>query len=458
MIRTLSAMSVLAIAGAAVAGGPIVGTPMAIFSSDISLANSVIPGAPGENFGDDSLWDSLVRSPDGQTWAFQAPTATGGLSDEVLIRGNGMSTMNADLLAREDRPYGPMPAALLDNLDALMGIGDNGAVAISGDLDGDSTLDDVVADLGTNSTIAQEGGDASAVFGNGVVWDLLDTAQYTTNGIGFRATSIDGLATDKDEAIVLGNTVIAQEGGAVNGSTELWDNFDGSDSRFNADGSRHIIQGDLTGNTASDDVVVVDGNIVIQEGSTIGSFASPVDFISNVRMESNGDWFAEGDNEDNQDWVVRNGQVVAATGDMIPNSGGLMYSDAEFAGTFFGQAGNNNGDYIIAGLSNADPSKDGALVFYSASNPSLDGIVLQQGDAIDLDGNGILDDDAFIDTFRNDDFFLTDDLKLYALLDWISSDGLTEGQALVVVQIIPAPGALGMLGLAGLAAARRRRA
>ena len=75
---------------------------------------------------------------------------------------------------------------------------------------------------------------------------------------------------------------------------------------------------------------------------------------------------------------------------------------------------------------------------------------------VDLDGNGLLDDDVFINTFRDDDAFLTDDGVLYALVSLKDSTGAAAGQAMITY-VIPEPGTLALLGMGGFLFLRRRR-
>ncbi|MEC9373464.1 MAG: PEP-CTERM sorting domain-containing protein, partial [Planctomycetota bacterium] len=224
-----------------------------------------------------------------------------------------------------------------------------------------------------------------------------------------------------------------------------------NDFFVSADGANWMAQGDLNGATTGDDVLVYNNSVVIQEDSTLSGFASPVSAITESIMETNGDWYARGSNDDGQDWLLRNGALIAKTGDAIP--GGLpgeTISDALFGSAFFTMGGNNNGDVFWgATTSNLDPEADAVIVVN-------DMVILRQGDAVDLDGNGLLDDGVFVDIFNNDDGFLTDDLKYYFTADLVDANGSSLGQAFLRIEV-PAPGALALFGLAGLAGCRRRR-
>ena len=78
-------------------------------------------------------------------------------------------------------------------------------------------------------------------------------------------------------------------------------NFDINDYYVSADGNHHLIQGDTTA-AAGDDILVVDGAVVIQEDSILPGLAAPVSVINDPNMVSNGDWYARGSNDDGKDW------------------------------------------------------------------------------------------------------------------------------------------------------------
>jgi hypothetical protein len=102
--------------------------------------------------------------------------------------------------------------------------------------------------------------------------------------------------------------------------------------------------------------------------------------------------------------------------------------------------------------SNPDLNANAVLVF----NDSF--VLVREGDPVDLDGNGLFDDNTFISVFNNEDGFLTDDLRFYFAADLRDGAGTALGQAFMVMQV-PEPAAVGALAsLAGAALLRRRRA
>jgi hypothetical protein len=81
--------------------------------------------------------------------------------------------------------------------------------------------------------------------------------------------------------------------------------------------------------------------------------------------------------------------------------------------------------------------------------------VLREGDPVDVNGNGLFDDDAFLSVFNNDDSFLTDDLKYYFNADLRNGAGTSIGQAFLVAQV-PEPSSLALFALAAGLLLRRR--
>ncbi len=423
-----------------------------IYNNVPGQPNSLVPGLGGVSWDPGtgtSDFDRVFGSGNGN-WALTGFADLGSGEDEVLI-------VNGVLVQQEGQATEWAPGENAGLIDTRVAINNAGAFAFANNTNGPTAGDEYIvkgpAPLGT---VAQEGAafDASINFGNAI-----DTPVITADGrIGYVADNVTGanITTSNDELVVLGGTILAQKGvtiptGQAGGATETFQAFDINDYWVSADGQNWMVQGDLNGDSAVDDVVTVNNNVVIQAGSTVGGLPSPVTIAgaTGTFMDAAGNWYARGSNEDGQDWVVRNGDVIAKTGDSV-TGGSELWSDAEFAGTFFLQVGNGLGDYIIGGVTDADPASDGVLVLNGTE------IVARQGDPVDLDGNGLLDDNAFFDTFGNDDAFLSDDLILYIVATIRDGTGTRIGQGFFSIQV-PEPGTLSLLTLVGLAVLRRRR-
>jgi hypothetical protein len=421
--------------------------PRVLYSDIASSPTSDVPGLSGAKF---SSFDRPYRSPDGNYWIFSADTDLSTSMDEVIVRGMGLT---GTVMVQEGTPTG-----FGDNfglIDRNMGINDSGQFAFATNTDGATTSDEVIVmyDGSAFAAAAREGDALPAPFGTEFYGTTLNSPSITNAGeVAFRAPSTTGtLGSDFNDFLIFNNAVLAQEGTtSPNGTTETWDGFDTQDFYVNGDGTAWLAQGDLTGDTTRDDVLVWNSDIVIQEGSAFGGMSSPAETIVEPLLMSNGSWMARGDNDDQTDWVVLDGAVLAQTGDAVPGGEpGETFSDALYSATFFGMAANNVGDFIYAGTtSNPDVDKDAVVVV----NNSF--VLLRQGDAVDLDGDGQLNDDAYIDIFNNEDSFLTDDGWFYFTADLRDGSGAGIGQAFLRVAI-PEPASLVLLVLAGLALRRR---
>lgn len=442
--------ALIACAGGALAGPA---APRVIFSNIAGDASSLVPGLGGVRF---SSFSRPYRSPNGAFWIISADTDAATSEDEVVIGGFGLA---GAVVAREGGAIQDR-ADFIGLIDQRLSINNAGQFAFATNTSG-TDADEIIVrgDLSGSPLITaiQEtdpvvlNGGGSATLGASVwLGDILSDGRiaYGASLVAPTSGGLSGLLIDR-QVIVQADATIPT--GQAGGAMESWDVFDFEDFRTNADGTRWLAQGDLNGAAGTDDVLVVDGAVVIQEGHALPGFASNVSSITEPYMDSAGNWIARGSNADGSDWAIVNGAVVATTGQAITPGASETWSDAPFATTFFWMASNNNGDYVIGGTtSNSDPLADAVLVLNGET------VLLRQGDAVDLNGDGLLNDNAYINIFNNDDGFLTDDGFLYLTADLMDGSGAALGQAFLVYQI-PAPGALSALGLAGALATRRRR-
>jgi len=415
-----------------------------IFSNDPNQPAAVkeVPGNPGLlwSAGTASNFDRPYGSRDGTRWAFGALAEAATTVDELIIVGGGTDGSTAALVAREGSPTPFDATRNWGVMDMQTPINNAGRLAFASNLSDPTADDEVIAlfDGATfNSVIVREGGASDAFLAGTTYGSAQQVTGITSAGEIAGIIELDGggLTTSTDNFMVITpSTILVQEGVTVPGNGTLaWQILDTGDFRIDADGVNWMAQGDDTGPTASDDMLVVNGDVVIREDSTVGAYVSPVSTITEPFMDHAGNWMARGNNDDLQDWVVRNGVVVAETdGDITPaNPSGELYDDTIFSATFFVLGGNCLGDYIIAGTTNnPDPLFDAVVTLNSQR------VILRQGDPIDANGNGLPDDNIFVHVFNNDDSFLTPDGLYYFNAD-IKFDNTVDAathQAFLVVR------------------------
>jgi len=389
---------------------------------------NVVPGLPGISFKAGAITTAFGRpivSQNGLHLGINCTTTEAAAVDDVLL-------VDGVLVLKEGQPT-PWPTAgeNVGAIDEEFGINDAGDLLLGNGTSGPSTANDymVLFQSGVWTVLAQETGLVSSVLpgllgdaGGTATWDdTLDSARLTNGGATlWRGAGIDGLTTGtaNDALVHLGGGTALQKNvsvptGQAGGATAAWESFDLEDVYVSADGLVVLVQGDLTGATTSDDVLVRNGVVVIQEGSTLPGLASPVSTnglgIVKGWVDRAGNWYARGNNTDTNDWVVRNGVVVAQSdgSDEIVAGSGEHWDDASFANCFFAFDGNALGQFVIAGVTDATGAANGVIVWDDGAGGRL--VVVREGDPVDLDGNGLFDDDRFFDTFGNDDVLLQDD-------------------------------------------------
>lgn len=376
-----------------------------LYTNLAASPTSAVPGLMGFSFqpGNGTLhFDRIFVSPNGN-YVFSAQTSFP--NSEVLISNGALIALEGTFA----------PWTITENMggfDTKLGINDAGTIVFANNTSGGATENDeyIVQRTagGVFTAVAKEGDSASPPL-PGLTWggNLNSPVISSGGGVGFIVAGLGNATTATNAALIFNNTLLAQKGTTIptgQVGNEFLENFDTDDFWINEDGSHYLVSGDLTGDTGSDDVVVVDGAVVLQEGNIIpgSGFVQPIDIngIVNVHMDPAGNWFARGNNEDEQDWVVRNGVVIAKGGDPIFSGSSEHWDDSQFSDLFFLHVGNSRGEYVLGGVTDGPILSNGVLVFYGL-NQSY--VIAREGDPVDIDGNGLYDDDAYFNTFGNDD-------------------------------------------------------
>ncbi len=411
-----------------------------IFSEIPSSPTSDVPGRPGQKF---SSLSRPFRSPDTNRWVISGLSDAGTTLDEFIITGSGLT--GTTLIQEGDLATWAIDLAFLDEVDEDMSIGNDGMVLFNCDTDELTSVDEYVVrgDSDGFTTIAQEGTTLIPGFADEFHGFMAVGSSNAAVPAILSTSTIGNLPTSSDDFLVLNGVVVAQTGVTIpgnqaGGATAAWQFFDAADFRASADGSSWLMQGDTDdASTSVDDILVVNGNVVIQEGFPVDAdiFFDGVSLINEPYMSSSGDWMARGTNSGtSDDWVVLNGEVIAQTGASIGIPSGETWGNASFAATFFLMCADNNGNVVIGGVtSDSNVERDAILLLRCADGTVTE--LARQGNPVDVDGNGFFDDGAFLDIFNDDDAFLTDDGYLYFTADLQDSPGGTSiGQAFMRIE------------------------
>ncbi len=393
-------------------------------------ARSIVPGA--RDLAGNPLvthfkaLEDLQLNLDGTQWFLKARSQAGSDLETLLLLG---SSTTAEMFAQEGQPVqGGAAGELYEFFDGAAGFNSAGHLAYGARVrNGDPTTKEkvVVYDGVTHNIVVQESDAALGLqdlppnpSGDELFGNSLNSIHLLDDGrVGFVAATIQNIHSFRRPAIFYGNTAFAQSGVTPIGGG-IWDSFDSNDFGTTPDGTTWFAQGDDEGDPAIDDILVVNGQVELREGALIPGSSVTVAAVFATRLTTNGDWLSRGDDPNDDDWAVRNGVLLAKTGDEIGATG------EHLGNVFLALAGNQNGDWLlIANTDNADPSRDTVMLLNGE-------VVMREGDPIDLDENGQFDDDVFIgrgnntsSAFAPNDLFLSDDLTLFFIAPLRDSAG-----------------------------------
>ena len=378
-----------------------------LYSEIATDASSQVTGVPGLFI--DAI-DRMGSSPDGTQWIVTVQLDTGNFFDDEFLIVNGT------VQAREgtNPPYLPL-GRNHEVFDQSVRILNSGAFAFAGDFTGNTANDDFVArgiPAGSISILARQG---DPLMGAPAGWlaGAVDSVVITDAGIGYEVSSITGgPPASQNNALMLNNAILAQHGvdapgGQFTGSTETWDEFDRQKFWATSDAAHTLIQGQVDGLASQDNVIVVDGQVVLQEGFPIPLSGLPdlveINLLTDAYLADNGDWMAEGQFEVSFDaWAVYNGIPVALQDDPI-----FPGSAENWAAPFDAVACNTLGDFIVVGTTDAAADQNQVVVLQGQR------VLAREGDPVDLDGNGMFDDNVYLREFGANGFSLGDNRRLY---------------------------------------------
>ncbi len=380
----------------------------ALLSDVASAPTSLVPGLGGARIAPGGL-GRVFKSETGARWITRGVTDVGPESRHVILAWSEAPGVHA--LARAGAfPMIPgEPPALPREFDPELSIRDSGAWAASGrDVRGPASDAFVYVDDAWGPRVTAREGQSVPMLGQGVIY---------ADGFGGAALSwfdeVNFGALLGGTPPGFGHALFGQEGsfaralsgamapiGQRAGNTFVYASLDRSGPLAHGVddfGVRFLAGATLADSPAFDRVLVVDHEVMVQEGVVLrgSGFTSPArtgEPVRGAHMDSTGTWFARGANADGTHWIVRSGQPEAWSGLPITTGANEHWRSGP-GGGFSIACGNRWGALLLAGATDhPDPTLAEVLV--------LDGaVILRAGDAVDLDGNGVFDDDVFIRGF-----------------------------------------------------------
>jgi hypothetical protein len=403
-----------------------------VLISDVGgAASSVIPAQgsfPGTTISFTA--ENMTRpfaSPDRTRWIMSVDTDLTGTEDRVLLVGT-TQPFTYSVAVQEGvtaLDLGDLPG----EFDYSMGINNAGQYVWSTTTNAVANNDVVVRGSGATQTVVVREGDLAPAISVDASYLGANAASgiRADGSIVFTATLAGTAGTTTDTAVFdnNGSAVLGQEGVTIPGGSAF--TYDGFLNAVAANvgegvmvaGTHTAVGGTLnTGTATNTDMMVVDGSVVLRAGGVIPGVPGTVTDVLFNDVLASGTWLAYGSNSSGVDWAMRSGVVLARTGDPLFPGASNKWSDAVYGQCFFGFCANNVGDYVIAGTFDGETSSNAVYVANGQR------IVIRENDPIDVDGNGIFDDDRFIGTFRDDRMFLTDDGWLFLVSRLRDSSGV----------------------------------
>jgi hypothetical protein len=412
----------------------------AVFSTDPSLDNSLIPGLDGVRF---TGFGTVAASPSGAWWAVMAGSDLPQTHRNMVLR---TPTGGTPVVVAQ---YGVTETSngFLNDLLPAVEVNDSGLVAFSAGDDGPIPGRFVGTTDGTTLTeVARTGEPIPALPGERYDTLLGGSPNLLADGtVAFRTVTDWGnqVFLSANGSVVLAQTFVTVPDGADWPLVELDDEiFNRGGCQVDATGEHFIYTGRLaTGSDADDRVVVADGTVVLQEGAPIPGMSSPMGEWVNFTMGPSGVWMVRAVTVDTQTCVVM-GQGTTITrvfkqGDPIHAGATEVWAPDPVAGSFFAYAADAAGNFIVGSTTDhASDFRDAVLVY----NDEV--VLARESDPVDLDGNGVFDDGVYIHSFDGQPAFVSGGVLIRVSLRdeaaaLCEANDEVVGQAIV---LLPLPG------------------
>ncbi|MBL8060664.1 MAG: hypothetical protein JNK63_08135 [Chthonomonas sp.] len=437
--------------GLAAASLAVAAPPKVVLSNIVGDPTNAIPGGTFWQAGDADTFDTIRISADGSRFAISGEQENGATDLDIVVLGTRVPFGLNAVVAREGDPTGFLAETWVLIRDAIA-VGNDGTVAMAGDTNNVGTDDIVVSWFGGLPTLLGREGDPIPALGgtvfmgganNGVNILNNGAVRWISTGLTGALPGQNQMAYEKNGA---SDTVLARSGITVPTNQGFAPDqgistFNGADRLLSAAQSGDFYYPvTLLGPSTSNVGYVLNNAMTVQEGvipSGSGFATAPTSMSSGPThaLSSNGAYrIARGTLLTSAiDFVMLNNEVVAATDRPISPGNPLSWDDTVYAATFLHSTLNNYGEYAIGGLVNSgNPAQDALVMFYAAGKATQ---VLAEGEPIDVNGDGLANDDAFLSIFDDDTMTVTDGNIAYLAVEMVNSSATYIGDAVIEVYL-----------------------
>jgi len=381
----------------------------------------LLDGSDQPVFGEFDQMLNINASQDGTRWTMEGGSDLATTIDGVMMLGSGLT---GSVFAQEGKQAFGVPAGTLYTFfDDDVGFNSNNDFAWGALTSVTANSDITYTNIGgVNANVAQTGStvnglQAAGTIGNSTVSQhLLDDGRVGFNLSNISPGSRSALAYWNNGSI---NVFVERNFTSIGGDLITGLPSSGRIFYTTPDGQHTLYRATIAGGS----MAVYDGARILRTGDSLPDAFGTINAISDIHLANNGTWIVRGDKAGGDDWVVRNGVLVAGTG--LSVSGG-----AETWGNLISNAKvNDNGDYMVVGnTSEPDTTMDVVITINGE-------VIVRESDPVDLNGNGLFDDDIYITSFSTANIYMSDDKKVHFLAIIRNGEGTSLSTAFLMVDV-----------------------
>ncbi len=419
--------------------------PKVLFSTIGTSTTSDAPGLPGVKFS--TTLGRVYAGPSGQYFTMVGVPPSSG---RVLTTGvYGTPSSYASPIYKTG-PWPITPADTIADLRSIVGTNDSGDLGFT--INSSAGVPHMLKRVGGTYTIVAREGDASALLG-ATYQAGMTSAQILADGRMAWGSGIQSASADA--GLFIEGQLLAKRGvtiptGQLSGTPVPVLRFDTDKFRVGQVDNSFIYQG-LVGNGTTTAtgvaVVVVDNQVLAQAGfalpgsvvatpvATSSAFTAGVAVAGSSISARNRFYGFSGALSGGTDFAAF-GQVGGAKRFIFegePIATGATETWSATTNVFSGTAINSYGEYIVCGLTNNPDTTQNYVVVLN--NGYCSKVVYRRNDAIDLDGNGLADDNLAFQAITSDNLMFCDNNRLFLGCTLRNSGGTTTGIAQIVLEL-----------------------